>query len=197
MRNWSGIFAWVWLAGVTPGLAATSVSPQQAVEIAKAQIYAECPEMKDPMVEVLVKTATTKVVRYVFSEPFPVNNETLWNIRTQYIWFGDPEEEFSGVGSQPGPQAVVGPQPGDIDPAVKPQTIRYLSNLSSNHFLNPGLRTIASQVTVHLVAFHKKSTEPGAEKLKAVGVDEDGRLFRPNTFSPLMPLQWPPTRWQK
>ena len=176
--------------------AAPPISPAEATQIARALIRTHTPDIDDPQVQVRVKTASDHVMRFVFSEPFPVNDETLWNIRTQYVWLDDPQEEFAVVGTQQGPQASLGPAPGEIDPSIRPETIKYLSYLNTIHYLNPRLRTVATPVTVHLVAFYRKNAEANPERLKVIGVDGDGRTFRANTFSPLVPSYGPASLWQ-
>lgn len=166
------------------------VTPESALAVAKAKMYAQYPELDHPQVKILSRTHGSKTMKLVFSNPFSLNGETFWSINTQYIWYGDPRIEYHYVGLAKGPKDS--PTPGDatVDPAIREEVIRYLAYLNAQASLNPGLRTGAAPTTVHLFTFYRKAVDPMNDLFKIVGVDDTGATFHPNSFSTLVPKPW-------
>ena len=166
------------------------VTPEAALAIAKAKMYAEYPELNHPDVKLLSHTHGDKLMKLTFSNPFSLNGETYWTINTQYIWYGDPRIEYHFVGGAKGPKNAPAPGDASVDPAIKPQVIDYLAYLNAQDALNPNLKTGAVPTTVHLFVFYKKSDDPLNDTYKIIGVDASGATFHPNSFSSLVPKPW-------
>lgn len=169
---------------------ARALTPDSALEIAKAKMYAEFPELDHPQVKILRNQHSDKLMKIVFSNPFSLNGETYWNINTQYIWWGDPRIEYHYVGGLKGPKNAPAPHEGAVEPAIKEEVVKYLAYLNASSSLNPNLRTAAKPASVHLFTFSKKTGSFDTDIFKVCGVDQDGQTFHPNAFSTLVPKPW-------
>lgn len=167
--------------------ARAGVGADEALVLAKSHMYARFPQLDDPRVKILSAAASASLMKLVFSDPFALNGEVFWNVNTQYIWYSDPRVEYHYVGGEPGPQAASQAHEGPVDPAIKPEVVKYLSYMAREHGpLNPALRVAARPVTVYLFTFHAESPDV----FKICGIDDEGHVFHPNAFSTLVPKPW-------